>query len=106
MSYPLPDATDAADQPTEFIDEVGGFLFRTVLLQKPGTIIPQHKHDTDHVTLVCAGAGRLWVNGEWRGDYEAFSAVEVKAGDTHLWQSLHRYTRFSCLFDADKLSKE
>lgn len=104
FQHSLPVLTDEKmDQPVEFIDEVGGFLYRSILLKKAGTVIPQHKHDTDHNTLVCAGKGRLWVNGKCRGDYEAFSAVEVKAGDEHLWQALEANTRLTCQFDTSKL---
>lgn len=104
LMHPFPASTgEPVDQPTEYVDEVGGFVFRSVTIARAGTGIPQHKHETDHVTLVCAGQGRLWVNKVWRGDFTAFSAVEVKAGDEHFWLALEPNTRFSCVFDAAKL---
>lgn len=96
--YPLPELTTPPQHPVEYLNSVGDFLFRTVNLQDAGAILGQHKHEHDHVTLVTSGAGRLWVNGEHVGDYPAFSAVEVKAGNLHIWQALLPDTRVTCLF--------
>jgi hypothetical protein len=97
ISPPLPSLSGPAEQLPEFIDEVCGIGFRSVFLEKAGTIIPQHVHSIDHATLVGAGAARLWVDGVWREDIPAGKAVKVEAGHEHVFQALKDGTRLTCV---------
>lgn len=103
LLYPLPDLTHAlADQPVERIEpDVAGFYFRSILLEKAGTPIPQHAHDHDHATLVCSGAARVWIDGEYHGDFGAGRAVEIKAGKLHVFQALEPQTRLCCVHNIE-----
>lgn len=83
----------------ERIEEVCGLYFRSVLLPQAGMTIPQHVHDHDHATLVGSGKARVWVDGLHFGDFEAGSAVPIKAGSTHLFHSLESMTRLICVHD-------
>ena len=98
MSHPLP-TVSAARPPVEFIEEVAGIYFRSILLGA-GDVVPQHVHDHDHATLVCSGSARLWVDGQWRADIEAGHAVEIGAMRSHLFQALKDGTRLTCVHDA------
>lgn len=99
MTFPLPDElAPLGSQPVERIEEVSGIYFRSVLLER-GTVIPQHTHDHNHATYVGSGKARLWVNGVWRADYPAGHAVEVKAGQSHVFQALEPNTRLACVHD-------
>lgn len=98
--HSLPDlSTRLEDQPVERIEIVGNLYFRSVLLKKRGTSIPQHSHDHDHATLVCSGAARVWIGGVYHGDFEAGHAVEIKAGRQHVFQALEANTRLCCVHD-------
>lgn len=90
---------DLNDQPVERIEEVCGLYFRSVLLERVGTVIPQHSHDHDHATFVGAGKARAWVDGVWYGDYEAGRAIPIKAGRKHVFQALEPMTRLACVHD-------
>lgn len=81
--------------------DVAGLYFRSVLLKEGGTAIPQHVHDYDHATYVAAGSVRLWVNGEWKGDYGAGEAIKISAGHQHLFCSLQPNTRLCCVHHTD-----
>lgn len=83
----------------ERIEEVGGFYFRSVLLIERWTVVPQHVHDHDHVTLVCNGKARCWANGKLIGDKSAGEAFEVKAGVYHEFMALEPHTRLACVHD-------
>lgn len=83
----------------ERIEEVCGLYFRTMLLTYANTTIPQHSHDHDHATLVCAGKVRVWIDGKHLGDYSAGMAIPIKAGAKHLFHSLEPMTRLSCVHD-------
>lgn len=87
------------EQPVERIEEACGLYFRSVLLEKAGTVIPQHRHDHDHATFVGAGRARGWANGAWIGDKGAGEAFEVKAGCAHVFQALEPNTRLTCVHD-------
>lgn len=83
----------------EFIQEVGDFYFRSVLLIKAGVTIPQHTHDHEHATYVGSGKARYWVDGILKGDIEAGTAILIEAGKAHMFQSLEPNTRLTCVHD-------
>lgn len=83
----------------EFIDEVGPFYFRSILLPEAGMRIPQHVHDYDHATLCGSGKARMYVDGVETGILEAGQATEIKAHHRHEFESLERNTRLTCVHD-------
>jgi quercetin dioxygenase-like cupin family protein len=98
--HPLPTGGVPFDEPPiEFIQEVGGLYFRAILLEKTGSVVPQHKHPFNHVTLVASGKVRMWVDGAWVGDFSGFYAIEIEANKEHVFQALEDNTRLSCVHD-------
>lgn len=97
LGIPLPSGMRLGDQPVEYIEEVGGIYFRAILLQNIGDAVPQHTHDYAHVTLIAAGKVRLWIEGAWVADIEAFKAIEIEAHRQHVFQALEPNTRLSCV---------
>jgi hypothetical protein len=90
------------DEPlVERIEEVCGLYFRSVLLRQVGTFVPQHVHDHDHATLVCAGKARCWANYVLVGDKEAGEAFEIKAGTAHVFMALEPNTRLACVHNIE-----
>lgn len=85
----------------EFVNEVCGIYFRSVFLKDAGTFIEQHVHDYDHATYVGSGEVRLWVNGEFVGDFEAGLAIPIEANKKHSFQSLKPDTRLTCVHVAE-----
>lgn len=83
----------------EFVDEVCGLYFRSVLLPDAGMRAPQHTHDYDHATLIGSGAARLYVDGVCVGEFMAGSAVPIKAGKYHTFESTEPSTRLTCVHD-------
>lgn len=81
----------------QFVDEVAGVYFRTVLFHVAGTRIPQHVHDYDHATMICSGSARLFVNGQAVADYQAGQVALIKANHHHEFESLEDNTRLSCV---------
>lgn len=84
----------------EFIDEVCGIYFRSVLLAKAGQRIAQHTHDHDHATYCGSGRARMIVDGKVWIDVDAGSAVPVMAGKQHEFIALEDGTRLTCVHDA------
>lgn len=93
-----------AEQPqerdyVEFVDEVCGIYFRSILLQK-GEKARQHVHDHDHATYVGAGSVMMWANGGLEGEFMAGSAIPVLAGVRHEFEALENGTRLACVHTA------
>lgn len=85
--------------PVERIEEVAGLYFRSVVIPQAGMSIDQHVHDHDHATFVGNGRVRAYGNGELMGEYDAGSAVEIRAGVYHLFEALEDNTRLCCVHD-------
>lgn len=83
----------------EFVEEVAGIYFRSVLLPFAHMTIPQHIHPYDHATLIGSGRAALWVDDEFDGEYPAGTAVFLGANKKHLWESLEPNTRLTCVHD-------
>lgn len=83
----------------EFIDEVAGIYFRSIVLEKTGDVGEQHQHDHDHATYCGNGAAEYWVNGAWQCNVKAGHAIEVKAGQNHKFIALEDNTRLTCVHD-------
>lgn len=81
----------------EFVEEVCGIYFRSILLPRAGMRVPQHSHDHDHATLVGAGTARLYVDGQPAGDFHAGRAVPIIAGKHHAFEALEPGTRLTCV---------
>jgi quercetin dioxygenase-like cupin family protein len=87
----------------ESVEEVAGLYLRTCFIPGAFTLLPQHVHDYDHATLVCAGSVRVWIEHEQQSDYAAGRAVCIKAGKKHHFQTLEPNTRLSCIHELTKV---
>jgi quercetin dioxygenase-like cupin family protein len=84
----------------EFVDEVCGIYFRSILINK-GVRIPQHVHDYSHATLVGSGKAALYVGGVLAGIYEAGKAVPILANQLHEFEALEDSTRLTCVHSVE-----
>lgn len=93
---------DRLPEIVEFVEEKGGIMFRSILIPKAYTWIPQHVHDEDHATYCGQGSAALYVDGEFAQRVEAGHAVEIKAGKQHSFRSIEDNTRLVCIWDEQK----
>lgn len=85
------------DHPVEYIEEVCGLYFRSILLEKAGDRVPQHSHDHDHATFVGQGSVLAMADGEPIGYFAAGRAVPIKAGAVHEFEAQEDNTRLTCV---------
>lgn len=85
----------------ESIREGCGVYLRSVLLIERWTMVPQHRHDHDHLTLIAAGSARGWANGALIGDREAGDIFEIRAGADHVFMALEPNTRLVCVHNIE-----
>ena len=107
MTLPFPvDTVTLECQPVEWVDVVCGISFRVIILEKKGHVVPQHHHDSyDHATFIGSGSAALWVNNVFVGVIRKGKAIEIKAGDEHLWQAQEDGTLLACITNAEAASK-
>lgn len=84
----------------EFVEQVSGLYFRSVLLPK-GTWIPQHAHDHDHATYCGSGKADMFVEGKFQRSVSAGQAVAIEAGKAHSFLALEDDTRLACVHDVE-----
>lgn len=86
----------------EFIDEVCGIYFRSILLKNRGDEVTQHKHDYDHATFVGSGAVVAFV-GEDKclGEFWGGQAIPIKAGHEHRFVAIVHDTRLACVHSVE-----
>lgn len=73
----------------------GLFVKSTVFTR--GTVIPQHRHEFDHLSVIAHGAVRVWADGQLLGDFEAPAGIHIKARTTHLFLALRDRTTVLCI---------
>lgn len=83
----------------EFVDEVAGLYFRSLLLPEIGLNVPQHIHPYDHATYCGNGSAAIYVDGKRTGTLQAGHAILVQAGKKHWFESLEPNTRLTCVHD-------
>lgn len=76
-----------------------GLYFRSLLMKKKNTVVPQHVHDLGHATIVGAGRARGWANGEWIGDKGPGEIFDIDPYIEHVFQALEENTFMSCVHD-------
>lgn len=73
----------ALEQPhgAEFIG--GGVFVKQMLVKHSGTIVPQHAHAYDHMTLVMRGEVGVWSGNQFIGFYAAPASIVIRANVLH-----------------------
>ena len=83
----------------EFVEfaEVDDIWVRAYTVAKAKTIISQHVHAHDHVTLVSRGTIEGWQDGESIGTFVAPALITIPAGKKHAFMALTDDVVLCCL---------
>lgn len=79
-----------------------GVFIKQMYLAKAGTLVPQHAHVYDHVTLVAHGKVRVWADGEYVGDFAAPETLLIPAKVKHTIQALEDGTCCYCIHNISR----
>lgn len=77
--------------------EVDDIWVRAYSIKKANTVISQHVHAHDHITLVSRGSIEGWKNGECLGRFDAPAIVKIPAGCKHAFTALTDDVVLCCL---------
>lgn len=93
----------AEEQPIETNIKIADDIFvKSILVRKAGTLIPQHSHKFDHISLISAGAVTVYCDDGCIGTFEAPNHVLIKAGVKHLFSTRLDNTVISCIHRIDR----
>lgn len=94
----LPTEFFEVEQPPEWEERtVDGVHIKRIWLTKAGMIVPQHKHEFSHCTLLANGSVRMWKNEKHVGDFKAPHTLFIEAGVFHHFQALEDNTVAYCI---------
>lgn len=74
-----------------------GIFVKQMYLAHAGTLIPQHSHDYDHISMLAVGSLRVWCDNDLMGDFTAPRPITIKAGRKHTFLSLVPETLVYCI---------
>lgn len=76
---------------------VDDIWIRAYTVEKADTVIAQHVHVHDHVTLVSRGSVKAWQDGELLGEFEAPAIITILAGKKHAFTAVTDDVVLCCL---------
>jgi hypothetical protein len=76
---------------------IDGLSILPMALPTSGTVIRQHSHSYDHVSMLAKGSVRVWQNGVLDRDYTAPFPIAIAAGVMHRFESLEDDTLVLCI---------
>jgi quercetin dioxygenase-like cupin family protein len=77
--------------------EVDDIWVRAYTLEKARSVISQHVHVHDHITLVSNGSVRVWQDDAEPTEFHAPAIITIPAGSRHKFQALTDNVVLCCL---------
>ena len=81
---------------------VDGVFVKQWRLPRVGLVAPQHSHVYDHLTMLAAGAIKVWKDGVYVGEKIAPTGIVIEAGCKHMFVSTQPDTVLYCIHNADR----
>lgn len=75
-------------------------LFIKTFVIPAGVLVPQHKHQYKHATLVCYGKVAAWKNKAHIGEYKEGQIIEIEADCFHEFLALEE-SRLACIHNVE-----
>lgn len=92
----------AEQQPeTISVTVYAGIFCKLYRVPASGTLIPQHAHAFDHMTMLLQGAMHVWCNDEVGRDVTAPANIRIAANAIHKFLTLVPDTVFACIHNVD-----
>jgi quercetin dioxygenase-like cupin family protein len=82
--------------------EANGVAIKQLAIKDKGTVVFQHKHEYDHVSLISVGGIQVWINGARQDDVTAPDALTIKANVEHEFVTIEDNTVLYCIHNIDR----
>jgi quercetin dioxygenase-like cupin family protein len=74
-----------------------GIFVKQMAVPKAGTIIPQHSHKYEHLSMLARGSVHVLRDGEDAGLFYAPTGITIPAGCKHTFRTLEDNTVIYCI---------
>lgn len=92
----------AEEEPFGIEVEADGIFVKQMYIPKANTIVFQHSHVYDHLTMVARGALDVFLNGNHLGEFRAPTSIMIRANASHRFVSLEDDTVAYCIHRVDQ----
>jgi len=92
--------------PTSDLVIYAGVFVKTWHVPHAGTVIENHVHTWDHVTLIMSGIVRVFIGGKDQGTFMAPETVKIAANKQHYMTTLTDDVRLACIHAVGETEKE
>lgn len=92
-----PDCKICIQPPDDVEFQADGVFVKQMFIEEAGTLVPQHSHVYDHLSMLATGSIRIWEDGVLKGDKVAPAAIFIKANVKHKFLSLRDKTIIYCI---------
>ena len=82
-----------------------GIFVKQMYLRDTGTMVPQHAHEYDHVSMLAVGSVRVWADGIFVGDYKAPRPITIRARVKHTFLTLEPNTTIYCIHNISRMGE-
>lgn len=94
-----------AEQPTVTEFEADGVWAAQIVIALAGSLVPQHSHEWDHLTMLATGRVRVVENESVTGEYSAPAGILIKAGVKHLFETLTDNVTLYCIHNTARTGR-
>lgn len=75
---------------------------KQMLIKRAGTLIPQHSHKYEHLSMLATGSVRVWKDDQLLGDFVAPTGIMIAAHAKHMFLSLEPDTIVYCIHNVTR----
>lgn len=79
-----------------------GVLVKSMVCKTAGTIVPQHAHEYDHLSMLAIGAVKVWKDEKYLGTFHAPAGINIEAGSKHRFETVSDYTIIYCIHNVSR----
>jgi mannose-6-phosphate isomerase-like protein (cupin superfamily) len=91
----------APNQPVGDLTLYAGIFCKVWHVPDAGTMLPQHAHEHDHLTLIISGKVTLWRDDAFVSEFNAPATIKVPAREHHRFFTHAPNTVLACIHNAD-----
>lgn len=93
--FALPDTVE--QPPVVEIKLCPGLFVKQMLLLYAGTVVPQHSHAYDHLSMLAVGAVHVWRDDVYLGRFDAPCGILIEKRAKHAFMSIKDGTIIYCI---------
>ena len=107
-SHTLPDTALLAPLPEEQqpygveIKMADGIFVKQMVLSRAGTVVPQHAHEYEHLSMLAVGTIRLFKDGVAAGEFSAPCGITIAARVKHTMVALSNRVVIYCIHNIER----